>query len=286
MENPPIQGTPKRWTRRSVLLALAGMGLAVPACTWNDWFAWNGGKPVLFGYGTAPNYDKRFKTVRIKIFKNPTFWSVVPVPGMEMELTLALVREIEQKTPYKIVAGDADTEISGSIKSFTKMALNYTQQNETREIETTLTVDVVWKDLRTGQLLTSPATGRAVDLPPPAGLLANQADPLNGGPAVPGTVQPPLVGTPNSPAGQAATFADNSATPGVPAPGATGVPGTPGGPPAPGVLGGPGMRPTLGAIVRSVAHFRPELGESISTAQQKNVNRMAEQIVSMMETPW
>jgi len=269
-----------------VLLALAGMGLSVPACTWNDWFAWNGGKPVLFGYGTAPNYDRRFKTVRVKIFKNATFWSVVPVPGMEDELTLQLVREIEQKTPYKVVSGDADTEISGSIVSFTKIALNYTQQNEVRECETTLTCDVVWKDLRTGKLLTSPATGRAVDPIPPAGLLPNQVDPFSAEPTMPGMVQPPLNSTPNSPGGQPATLADSSATPGVPVPGGTSVPGAPGAPPAPGGLGGRGATPTLGAIVRSIAHFRPEIGESISTAQQMNYNRMAEQIVAMMETPW
>jgi hypothetical protein len=35
-----------------------------------------------------------------------------------------------------------------------------------------------------------------------------------------------------------------------------------------------------------VADFRPELGESLSTAQQMNYDRMAVQIVSMLEKPW
>jgi hypothetical protein len=39
-------------------------------------------------------------------------------------------------------------------------------------------------------------------------------------------------------------------------------------------------------LVQSIASFIPELGESITTAQQKNVNRLAIQIVSMMESPW
>ena len=286
MERIAEQDVPKRWTRRSLLLALAGMGLSVPACTWNELFSWNGGKPVLFGYGTTPNYDRRFKSVRVKIFKNPTFWAVVPVPGLEMELTMALVREIEQKTPYKVVSGDADTEISGSIKSFQKINLNYNQLNEVRECETTLTVDVVWKNVRTGELLTTPSQ-RAVDPPPPAGLLPNQLDPLNAPAAGPGIMQAPLASAPNTPGGQPATMADSAATPGVPIPGGTSVPGSPGAPPVPGVVaGGPGASPVLGAIVRSVAHFRPEIGESISVAQQRNVNRMAEQIVSMMEIPW
>jgi hypothetical protein len=39
-------------------------------------------------------------------------------------------------------------------------------------------------------------------------------------------------------------------------------------------------------LVRSVAHYRPEIGESLATAQQINCDRMAEQIVNMMETAW
>src|SRR5215475_11100404 len=76
MEQATELKTPKRWSRRSVLLALFGASLAVPACETNKWFSWNGGKPVVFGYGTAPNYDTRYKTIRLKIFKNPTFWAV------------------------------------------------------------------------------------------------------------------------------------------------------------------------------------------------------------------
>jgi hypothetical protein len=39
-------------------------------------------------------------------------------------------------------------------------------------------------------------------------------------------------------------------------------------------------------VIRSVATFIPELGESRTTALQKNVDNLAVQIVSMMETPW
>jgi hypothetical protein len=38
--------------------------------------------------------------------------------------------------------------------------------------------------------------------------------------------------------------------------------------------------------VASVADFIPELGESRATAEQRNVRRLAVQIVSMMEKPW
>ena len=152
--DPPIQ--PRLWTRRSLLLALAGAGLTVPACEFGQLFSWNGGKPVIFGYGTAPRYDRRYKTIRVNIFKDPTFWAAVPVPGLEMELAQYLVQQIEQKTPYKINACDPDMELSGTILSFLQIAVNYNQLNEVRHIETTLTCSVVLKDVRTGQLLSSP----------------------------------------------------------------------------------------------------------------------------------
>jgi hypothetical protein len=40
------------------------------------------------------------------------------------------------------------------------------------------------------------------------------------------------------------------------------------------------------AVVSSVASFVPEVGQSITTARQDNVKRLAVQIVSMMEKPW
>jgi hypothetical protein len=39
-------------------------------------------------------------------------------------------------------------------------------------------------------------------------------------------------------------------------------------------------------LVQATANFRPELGESITTALAIAVQRLATQIVSMMEKPW
>jgi hypothetical protein len=276
---------PKQWTRRSVLLVLAGAGLSLPACEFGQLFSWNGGKPTLFGYATAPNYDKRIKTVKVNIFKDPTFWAAVPVPNLEMELTEFIIQQIEQKTPYKVVNCNADTELSGSILSFMKIAVNYNQLNEQRDVETTLTCQVVWKDLRTGQILSSPA-GRNPEPPPPAGLLPGQQDPLNQ-PISPGSLlQMPTSAAPVSPGGNPAVMTETSPPPtaGNPVPGQTNMPGPSSGPPAPPL---PGVtQPVLGVLVRSVAYYRPELGQSLATAQQDNCNLLAQQIVSMMETAW
>ncbi|HZV04908.1 MAG TPA: LPS assembly lipoprotein LptE [Gemmataceae bacterium] len=274
------------WTRRSALLALAGAGLSVPACEFSDFFSWNDGKPVLFGYSTAPNFDRRYKTIRVKIFKDPTFWAVVPVPGLEDQLTLAIVHRIEQITPYKVNAGDADTELSGSIVSFLQMSLNYNQLNEIREVETTLSCAVRWKDLRTGQMLSQPAP-RNLEPPPPAGLLPGQQDPLNLATTPGSLATQPLSAAATSPGGNPATLTQTSPPPttGNPFLGQTNAPGPSGGPPLQGSAV-PAADAIGAVLVRSVAHYRPELGESVATAQQMNCDRMAEQIVNMMETAW
>lgn len=38
--------------------------------------------------------------------------------------------------------------------------------------------------------------------------------------------------------------------------------------------------------VSATSHLTPEVGQSLTTAQQHAINRLAEQIVSMMEIPW
>ncbi|MHB1424814.1 MAG: LPS assembly lipoprotein LptE [Gemmataceae bacterium] len=291
MKRPIRPNQPRLLTRRSMLLSLAGASLAVPACDFSQLFSWNDGKPVIFGYGTAPNFDRRYKSIRVKIFKDATFWEVMPVPGLETELTEYIVHQIEQDTPYKVnsnVGGDADTELSGAILSFMQLALNYNQLNEIREVETTLMCAIRWKDLRTGRFL-SQAASRNLEPLPPAGLLPGQQDPLLLANTLPGSLATQnLSAAPISPMGNQATMADNSAPPpttGNPSMGQSSAPaGLGAGPPV-------GPMPTSGGmagsvLVRSIAYYRPEIGESLATAQQTNCINMAQQIVNMMEVAW
>jgi hypothetical protein len=213
----------------------------------------------VLGYSTKPNYNTCYKTVRVPIFKNRTYWTVTPVPGMEMDLTRAVVREIELKTPYKVVQENADTELVGRIVGFQKALLNYTPFNTVREAETTMTVELVWRDLRTGAILTRPARrpGQALD--------PEERQPLL---AAPETILPPVL---------------------TPVPTAPGMPSS-------GAIAGGGVeeeildpvsrKKAIPVVVRSTAHFIPELGESITTSLQKNYDRMAVQIVSVMEEGW
>ncbi len=194
-------------------ILVGACALLLPSCE-------NGGHFTVAGYTTRPQYRCDVRTVRVPIFKNLTYRDETR-QGLEMDLTRALVREIQQKTRMRVVGPDcdADSELTGTVVFLNKYAINRNQLNEVREGMTNLRVDVVWKDLRSGEYLTQPA--RRGDAP-----------------------RPPADGEP--------------------------VP-----PPKP-----------VPFSVFSEAHFVPELGESPATAYKRNVDRLAVQIVSLMEAPW
>ena len=251
--------------RRSTLaafFALASCAMILPSCAWDGHFD-------VLGYSTQPNYDTSFKTVRVPIFKTRVNLIATPIPGLEQDLTEAIVREIQLKTPYKITQGDADTELTGTIVGFTKSLLNYTQLNTIREAETTLVVELVWRDLRTGKILTR-ATRR-----PGQGLPADPRQPLlpddlTAGVATRDSVLPPgskpfvVPSAPRLP------------TSGDIGPGSNEV----------AVIDPLTREKAVPVTVRSVGHFRPELSESFTSALKENVDRIAVQTVSVMEKGW
>jgi hypothetical protein len=149
--------------KRSWLGVLAAVCLVLPSCQEDGHF-------TLFGYTTKPNYDCTIHTVRVPIFLNNIPGDSV-TRGIEFSLTQAVVREIELKTPYKVVSPNqpADTELTGTITIYGKALLNRNQLNEVREAETGLVVELVWRDLRTGELLSKPhRTTPPPPLPPGA----------------------------------------------------------------------------------------------------------------------
>lgn len=257
-------------------LAVGVLAVLLPACQESSNFT----IPFL-GYSTKPNYDTRYKTVYVPTFKNLTFYR-----GLEFSVTKSLVREIEARTPYKVVSNraSADTELKGTIVSLTKNILNRNQLNEVREAQTVMRAQIIWRDLRTGEILSAPRkpgelvpAGVSPDTPPVPPLM-----PLN---TMPG-MQTGVTSAPVAPQ------QPNPAADAVPAPGITPAEGGPGGgpippqdldeddglPPLP-----PGFQPT---IVTSLGDFIPEIGQSITTAMSQNAILMAIQIVQMMEKPW
>jgi hypothetical protein len=141
-------------TRRAALAALLGGGAAaVTGCTSSGQFS-------FLGYTTAPNYDPEIRTVYVPLF-GTRFVETSPYRGMEFTLTRAVVDAINSKTTMRVVDDPhgADTELQGMIAAMTKQLVNRTPYNEAREITLTLSVEIVWHDLRPGhegKILTNP----------------------------------------------------------------------------------------------------------------------------------
>ena len=154
--------------RRFLKLAAAGSLAGLAGC--QHWC------PTIFGYqvGAGALYDPNIQTVYVPVFYNRAF-QTTPYRGFEVDVSQAVVREIGAKTPFKVVSDcdRADTELLGNIVDISKTVLNRTQQNQTREAEVVVTVDVLWRDLRDGTILSAPRKPR----PPGSGPYVLPGDP-------------------------------------------------------------------------------------------------------------
>ncbi|VTU02067.1 hypothetical protein : Uncharacterized protein OS=Planctomyces maris DSM 8797 GN=PM8797T_14229 PE=4 SV=1: LptE [Gemmataceae bacterium] len=199
------------------------------------------GAPSVFGYklGAKALYDENIKTVYVPIFVNRAF-QTNPYRGFENDITKAVIDEIGRTTSFRVTSdpAKADTELLGVVSQVYKNILNRTQQNQVREGELVVNVDVVWRDLRDGTILSAPRGGRPAPQP-------GQPVPLD----------------PNNP----------------PVPFDPSIP-------VPPIACDPGQ-PTPVRITAS-GRFIPELGETNSSAMYLVQNRLAVQIVSMMEKRW
>jgi hypothetical protein len=154
------------------LAALAPLGGALGCNTF----------PTVFGYqmGAGALYDPNIRTVYVPEFYNRTF-QTTPYRGFEYDITQAVVNEIGRTTNFRVTSDPAraDTELIGVIMVMGKNIVNRTQQNTVREGELMVGVDVVWRDLRDGTILSAPRLGGRPAVP--------------GLPGQPGLAEPPPV---------------------------------------------------------------------------------------------
>lgn len=152
------------------------------------------------GYTVGKDFRTDIQSVAVPIFENTTNRQ-----GIEYQLTEAVQKEITKRSNYRLSKGlNADTRLTGKIIGFRKDVLGETAQDDPRELQVTIMVQVRWEDLRTGELI------------------AEQELPLTPDP-IPMTSQ---------------------------------------------------------------SEFSPELGQSLATAMEDNLNLMARKIVNLMEVPW
>lgn len=121
--------------RRSLILLAAG-------------FCWLAGGCAGYQIGTRSLYRPDIQTVYVPMFESDSLRR-----NLGERLTEAVVREIELKTPYKVVhRPDADTILTARLISDTKRVVAEDVNDIPRDIETDLIVQVDWTDRR-GQYL-------------------------------------------------------------------------------------------------------------------------------------
>jgi hypothetical protein len=179
------------------------------------------------GYTVGPMTDPEIKTVYVPVFKMMAP-ATSPFRTLDQDVTRAVVKELNTRPGMRVVSRPdrADTELVGSIVRVDKLIFNRNPQNMWRDGDVQITVQVMWKDLRSGRILTN-----------------------RGGVPPPGEVQPFDPSLPVAP---------------CPPPQVAPVPVT----------------------VTAAGRFVPELGETTTTGAQTAVDRVARQIVNMMEAPW
>jgi len=104
------------------------------------------------GWTTRSQFRQDVKTVAVPIWRRGT---AEYRRDIEIRLTNALRKRIEEQTPYKVVdRARADTVLSGTLVKATQRVLSFDPRTGTaREIQLRLIVDFTWKDLRTGKNL-------------------------------------------------------------------------------------------------------------------------------------
>ncbi|MBA3312551.1 MAG: LPS assembly lipoprotein LptE [Planctomycetota bacterium] len=102
------------------------------------------------GYTVGRAFDAPVRTVAVPTFTNESFRR-----GIEQQLTEAVHREIQNRTPFRLARDEAsaDTRLVGRIIQAEKYAMTPTPFGDPRELELHLAVEVRWEDLRTGQVI-------------------------------------------------------------------------------------------------------------------------------------
>jgi hypothetical protein len=103
---------------------------------------------AAYKVGNATLYPPDIQTVYVPMFDSTSFR-----PWLGERLTEAVCKEIELKTPYKVVHDtNADSVLTGRILNDTKGALTMAQTGEARYLQYGMQVEVSWVD-RKGALV-------------------------------------------------------------------------------------------------------------------------------------
>ncbi len=115
------------------------------------------------GYQLGGMYPRNVNSVAVIMF---TRQKNVYRRELEIRLTEAVVKRIQQDTPYKISTRDrADTVLTGTIEKIHQQVLNTNPDTgEPRMLELTITVSFTWKNQRTGKIIATQPNLRVADV--------------------------------------------------------------------------------------------------------------------------
>ncbi len=103
---------------------------------------------AAYRFGTQSLYRPDIRTVHVPVFESESLRR-----DLGERLTEAVVKEIEKRTPYKVVTSpNADSVLTGRITRESKRVVANNRYDDARDIETEFIVFVSWMD-RNGQLL-------------------------------------------------------------------------------------------------------------------------------------
>jgi hypothetical protein len=109
-----------------------------------------------YRFGNNTLYAPNVRTVYVPVFQSDSFRTT---PGVDMgqRLTEAVCKEIERRTPFKVVGTpDADSVLTGRIVADTKRMVVESPTDQSRQVEMNIQVLVTWAD-RGGAVLSSGA---------------------------------------------------------------------------------------------------------------------------------
>lgn len=100
------------------------------------------------GWSTRSSHPENYRTVAVPIFDNRTYER-----DISRLLTDAVVKEIQQNTPYRVTSpANADTVLRGSIRQVRLRELSKSVATGlSEEMVMQVTVDFEWIDMRTGK---------------------------------------------------------------------------------------------------------------------------------------
>jgi hypothetical protein len=103
---------------------------------------------AAYQVGHRTLYRPDIRTVHVPVFESESLRR-----NQGERLTEAVIKQIEQRTPYKVVSSpNADSVLTGRITRELKRVVVVNRNNDAREIETEFTAQIRWVDRR-GEVL-------------------------------------------------------------------------------------------------------------------------------------